>query len=316
MNRGPLEPALAGHVSEGIAGPPEGPSPGQFPSAGGEWPPAIVSELLPLRLTLFVGAAPARRACDAVPFSMAMSLDQITFDCGPLSCASFAAADRGHFGFVLCGTLRGSPVAVKFLLPRVGVSPVDARDAFFAEAANMLEARNLILRARALHERGAPLLEDCDLADESRRCRQRHDLRGYRHLVLVHGVGIAHGLAELGLPSGPVFFIVMEQLSGGTLASQFPLSLAEATRTSVEVAGGLAALAAAHIVHADLHPGNIMFRSIGGDVVITDLGVSRVSNAGVNVALYSRGIPARGMELYFAPELISGSSTNTFASDV
>lgn len=202
-------------------------------------------------------------------------------------------------------------MAVKFLLPRAHTSPADARDAFFVEAANMLAVRNLIFRACALHARGAPLYEACD----SRLCRDPHDLRGYRHLVLVHGVGIAYDLAELGLRSGPVCFIVMERLAGGTLAAQSPLTLVEATRTSAEVARGLAALAAAHIVHADVHPGNIMFRSPSGEAVITDLGLSRVFYAGVDEALY-RGGPARGMVLYFAPELALESSTNTLASDV
>ena len=57
-----------------------------------------------------------------------------------------------------------------------------------------------------------------------------------------------------------------------------------------------------------------MLRAPGGDVVLTDYGVGRISNAGVNVALYAGD--AAGTMLYLAPELIGGGRANTFASDV
>ena len=57
-----------------------------------------------------------------------------------------------------------------------------------------------------------------------------------------------------------------------------------------------------------------MRRTPGGDVVLTDFGVGRIANAGVNVALYP-GV-ATGTMLYVAPELIGKSRANTFASDV
>ena len=256
-----------------------------------------------------------RRDSGTARFSTNLNLGDVSFE-GPLTRATFAgAATPGNFGWVLRGTLRGMPVAVKFLVPRMGVSPAEALAAFFSEAANMLAVRNLILYGRSLDELGEPLFEACGIADESRRCRERHDLRGYCHLVFVHGVGEAHDL-DLGLPASPVFFIVMEHLSGGTLADRSPLTLAEALRFTTDVALGLAALAAAHIVHADLHPGNVMFRSVSGEAVITDFGLSRISNGGVDEPLYSFGRSARGMALYFAPELFSATNTNTFASDV
>ena len=59
---------------------------------------------------------------------------------------------------------------------------------------------------------------------------------------------------------------------------------------------------------------NVMLRVPGGDVVLTDYGVGRISNAGVDVALYAGD--AAGTMLYLAPELIGGGRANTFASDV
>jgi serine/threonine protein kinase len=57
-----------------------------------------------------------------------------------------------------------------------------------------------------------------------------------------------------------------------------------------------------------------MRRTPGGDVVLTDYGVGRIANAGVDVAMYTGD--AAGTMLYLAPELIGGGRANTFASDV
>lgn len=59
-----------------------------------------------------------------------------------------------------------------------------------------------------------------------------------------------------------------------------------------------------------------MFRTPGGEVVVTDYGVGRISSAGVNTAEYKRKGDAVGSIPYWAPELFGESNANTFASDV
>lgn len=59
---------------------------------------------------------------------------------------------------------------------------------------------------------------------------------------------------------------------------------------------------------------NAMFRSPCGEVVLTDYGVGRVANAGVNEIQY--GGVGKGHVCTRAPELLTGRNTNTFASDV
>ena len=63
-----------------------------------------------------------------------------------------------------------------------------------------------------------------------------------------------------------------------------------------------------------LQGANLMLRTPGGEAVLTDYGVGRIANAGVDVALYTGD--AKGTMLYLAPELIGGGKANTFASDV
>lgn len=59
-----------------------------------------------------------------------------------------------------------------------------------------------------------------------------------------------------------------------------------------------------------------MRRNPGGTVVLTDYGVGRIANGGVNEVIYAG--PAAGSMLYLAPELIEVGvqRANTFASDV
>lgn len=229
----------------------------------------------------------------------------------------------------------------------------------------MLAVRSTIDRARVLQRVGVPLSEPCDLPDAARRCTRPHGLRGWANAVAVYGFGSEPDLSAIapGLPPGPAQLIVMEELTGGTLEvpPAVPRSINELTTISAGLAGGLALLAAAHVVHADLkvrqhmfdgcpssftralkftssmptihchalalQPGcllipypslqgaNIMRRTRGGEVVLTDYGVGRIANAGVDVATYAG--TAAGTMLYLSPELMRGERrANTFASDV
>lgn len=59
---------------------------------------------------------------------------------------------------------------------------------------------------------------------------------------------------------------------------------------------------------------NVMRRSLGGEVVLTDFGVGRVSSKSVDVSRYE-GL-AKGHIATRAPELLDGRLKNTFASDM
>lgn len=62
---------------------------------------------------------------------------------------------------------------------------------------------------------------------------------------------------------------------------------------------------------------NIVFRTPGGEVVLTDYGMSRIAEAGVGAMNYSdAGPPVDGTAHFFAPELVGGGRPNTYASDV
>lgn len=183
------------------------------------------------------------------PFSMVIRLSDITLDCGALTLAAFRGAPGGEFGKVLFGQYRGIRVAVKIMLsPQVDVA------AFMKEVGNMVAVRSAVGRMRVLERFGAPLSEPCDLPDVTRRCTTAHDLRGHKHVVFVYGVGTEPDLAAVApeLPTGPAYLIVMEELTGGTLASAPPTGIAALLRVSAELADGLVFLVAAHVVHADL----------------------------------------------------------------
>lgn len=199
----------------------------------------------------------------APPFLMTFQLTHITFDCGPLTPDAFSKAPGGNFGKVLRGAWRGIRVAVKIIPSQPLIATAEAEVAFRSEAENLLAVRSLIDRARLLETLGHTLTERCGLLDSSRRCSTPHSLLGYRHLVLVYGVGTEPDLAPLGHP-GPAHLIVMEELTGGTLQGEVappgaPLPpLIDLLQTSVQLASGLATLAAAHVVHADVKVGALV----------------------------------------------------------
>ena len=254
-------------------------------------------------------------------FYLGISISDVVFELddrgtrGPLTYAAYSRAPRGNFGRVLFGWYRDDRVAVKILAARPDV-PVDTANAqFLAEAENMLAVRIVIDLARSLERIGAPLSEPCEIRDASRRCLEPHDLRGWRHLVYVYGVGTVPKLEDLGseFPPGPAHFVVMEPLAGGSLDTM-PRPANVIARAPLELSSGLAALAAAHVVHADLKPENIMLRVPDGDLVLTDYGVGRIAHGGVNETVYHG--EAGGTVAYSAPELFDGKHACTFATDV
>lgn len=121
-------------------------------------------------------------------------------------------------------------------------------------------------------------------------------------------VGVLDSGEDAGTP-----FIVMERLSGRTLAdriSEGPLPEWEARLRTLEI---LSALEASHdqgILHRDLKPGNVM---------LTDRGVAKVADFGIAKITEGTNLTTSGMTLgtpaYLAPERVAGLPA-TPASDV
>ena len=255
---------------------------------------------------------------------MNVPIDDVQFNVdgiwGPISRVtreSFDSVPSGTFGHVFSARYLGDSVAFKLLPSKPGVRAEAAHEAFMTEAENMLAVRGIIDRARVLQRVGVPLSEPCELRDADRRCREPHDLRGWRHIVNVFGVGSIPDLAAVapGLPPGPAHFVVMELLTGGSLGV-LPRPADVVARAPLELSSGLAALAAAHVVHADVKPENIMLRTPGGELVLTDFGVGRIARGGVDEATNVTAGPAGGTTAYMAPELHDGTHASTFASDM
>ncbi|MEV4350719.1 protein kinase [Actinoplanes sp. NPDC049596] len=120
--------------------------------------------------------------------------------------------------------------------------------------------------------------------------------------VRVHAVGT--------LPDGRPYF-VMDFAEGGSLRDRLArgdLPPAEALEVLREIAAGVAVLHRNRIVHRDLTPGNILFRS--GRVLIADLGLAKALAA-------ASGLTARaGTPGYMAPEQESATAVVGTTADV
>jgi Tol biopolymer transport system component len=110
-------------------------------------------------------------------------------------------------------------------------------------------------------------------------------------------------------PPPDFLFLTMKLLPGETLAARLrgpmPVSIAEGLAILKQMAGGLAALHAAGIVHRDIKPNNIVLDGSGSDVRlrITDFGLARAYEA--EPSFSSTGFVA-GTPDYMAPELLRG----------
>ncbi|MFC1705605.1 serine/threonine-protein kinase [Planctomycetota bacterium] len=147
-------------------------------------------------------------------------------------------------------------------------------------------------------------------ADPRILCREPHLFQAIEQLrhdnvVTVHRAGC----------DGELAFVVMDLLTGGTLASKLEthergLPLLEGLRAMREVVAGLVAAHAHGVIHADLKPGNVLFDSAG---------VARVVDFGLACAVVDRGRLRGGMvhgiPAYVSPEDCSGEELTT-ASDL
>ncbi|MCA9089219.1 MAG: SUMF1/EgtB/PvdO family nonheme iron enzyme [Planctomycetaceae bacterium] len=107
----------------------------------------------------------------------------------------------------------------------------------------------------------------------------------------------------------PIPYLVMEYISGKTLEQRMdghgPLEIPDVLRIGQQVAAGLAAAHAAHLIHRDIKPSNILLAdSPNLRVKISDFGLARA----VDDATMTRSGMIAGTPMYMAPEQARGET--------
>jgi len=101
--------------------------------------------------------------------------------------------------------------------------------------------------------------------------------------------------------------ITEEFLSGGTLASRAPVTAATCLQIGDALISALAHIACLKLVHRDIKPDNIMFRSDGLTPVITDFGVVRdLTDSSATPTWAPRG---PGTPFFAAPEQLNNEKS-------
>lgn len=121
---------------------------------------------------------------------------------------------------------------------------------------------------------------------------------------------------------GDLLFVSMELLRGQTLAERLkessPMGPDEILQILRQVVPALGAAHAAGILHRDLKPGNILLEPAQNGslrAVITDFGLARSLDSGVDAVPTGSGVIAFGTPQYMSPEQIEGKEL-TPASDI
>lgn len=137
---------------------------------------------------------------------------------------------------------------------------------------------------------------DAGMAEGRLLARLRHP-----HIVTVYGTDSIDGVSGLW----------MELVQGDTLEEMVdrdgPMSLEEALLTGIDLAGALAAVHAAGMLHRDVKTRNVV-RQYGGRLVMMDFGAGHLSG-------FEPSAAGAGTPLYMAPEVLAGQPASV-ASDV
>lgn len=153
------------------------------------------------------------------------------------------------------------------------------------------------------------LLDPALAGDEEYRARFAREARVAQTIQEAHLVRILDASSsDEGTP-----FLVLEYVSGGSLAAslaQEPLGLERTLGVVADVGAALDALHRAGIVHRDVKPSNVMLRE-DGSAALTDFGLAK----GAAYTVLTRPGQVHGTLDYLAPELIRGGEA-TPASDV
>ena len=101
-------------------------------------------------------------------------------------------------------------------------------------------------------------------------------------------------------------YIVMQLVSGGSLAGRVPLPVAEAVAVLRQVCDALAYAHERGIVHRDLKPENVLFDE-HGRVKLADFGLARFTEAASATHAVTRPQQVLGTPGYIAPEALAGA---------
>ena len=143
-------------------------------------------------------------------------------------------------------------------------------------------------------------LSDDTLKRFERECRAMAAVSSHPHITALYDSGVAAS----GRP-----FIVMEYVSGGSLAARLPLAWPVAVEIGVKVAGALETAHRIGIYHRDVKPENVLLSGYG-EPMLADFGVAKVADSS---ATPSGNITAS--LLHAAPETLSGARPSA-ATDV
>ncbi|MER7458998.1 protein kinase [Micromonospora sp. NPDC126480] len=116
-----------------------------------------------------------------------------------------------------------------------------------------------------------------------------------------------YDFGESSVDGEPLPFVVMELLTGTTLARRLaagPLPTGEALRVCADVAAGLAAAHARNLVHRDVKPANVMLTPAGAKLL--DFGIA----AGVGAPEIDAEGRILGTPAYAAPERVTGGTVS------
>ena len=146
------------------------------------------------------------------------------------------------------------------------------------------------------------------------------------HICTLHDIGEAvpsvreelapRSSAPCPVPLAPVHYLVMEHLSGRTLAERLargPMPLEQALTVATEIADALAAAHRQGVIHRDLKPANVMLTTSGAKLL--DFGLAKWAGRGEPPTTTDTApLTGQGMILgtvnYMAPEQLEGRSAD------